>query len=362
MSKKNSRLNYKTVYILLVIACLSIYLTGCSFHQGSKEALAAPLVPPKSMKYYTMLVERQSLVKLIGAKGQFYSIYQFPLSFKNIGGFLKWVNPRVNIRTTAKTGELLAELDSDSIRNSIKRQEINIKLAELNLEQYSKIPEISVYDIEKLKIALEIERNKLKDLNEQFVHCKIYAPITGDIITMEKLNVGDYIPPNKTLMTVSNIDSSTFLLRCKADNANEFLPGMKVQVVLRGYDEPSAPPDPENIYHKKGRVVAAPSALPSDASNDLKGVFFVQVEGLPKFITIDEIASVKAEVSRRNSVLTIFGRYVAAEKDEKYVYIFKNGIKEKRIVALGLYAGDKVEVISGLEEGDQLVIGNPYIE
>jgi len=66
------------------------------------------------------------------------------------------------------------------------------------------------------------------------------------------------------------------------------------------------------------------------------------------------------EVDKKDNALLIPNNSLLFEDDHPYVYVVVKGIARKRHIQLGLTDDDKVEVIDGLKEGDQIVTKGRY--
>jgi len=66
-------------------------------------------------------------------------------------------------------------------------------------------------------------------------------------------------------------------------------------------------------------------------------------------------ASVSVAAEKKNNVLLVPGDVIFEEGGKKFVYISKNGLREKKEIQTGIYGADAtVEVVSGLSAGDNV--------
>jgi len=72
---------------------------------------------------------------------------------------------------------------------------------------------------------------------------------------------------------------------------------------------------------------------------------------------------VKVKLDRKENVVTIKSDAVIDENGEKVVYVVKDGLAHEKKVDLGLDTGDKVEVTSGLDVGEEIIVkGQNYVQ
>lgn len=74
-----------------------------------------------------------------------------------------------------------------------------------------------------------------------------------------------------------------------------------------------------------------------------------------KELIVGMSARVRILVDKRDNVLTISKNCLIEEDGSKYVYIVEDGIAKRRDVETGLYDSERIEIISGLKDGDMVV-------
>ncbi len=66
-------------------------------------------------------------------------------------------------------------------------------------------------------------------------------------------------------------------------------------------------------------------------------------------------ARVRLLIDKHEDVLTVSKSCLIEENGEKYVYVVSDGIAKRTDVETGLYDGERIEIVSGLKEGDMVV-------
>ena len=66
--------------------------------------------------------------------------------------------------------------------------------------------------------------------------------------------------------------------------------------------------------------------------------------------------SVRILLDKRDNVLTVQRGSFVDESGGSYAYIVRDGVAEKHPVRVGASSIDKVEILDGLKEGDNIVI------
>ena len=69
-------------------------------------------------------------------------------------------------------------------------------------------------------------------------------------------------------------------------------------------------------------------------------------------------ATNKIHMNFSDNTIVVPYEYVGADADTDYVMVLENGIAKRHDVTLGLTTSTDAEILSGLQEGDQLIIGD----
>jgi len=336
---ENCSRGFKGVIIFLLTAFLCIFLSGCYLFPKEEEVLAPPLIEPPEITYDVMEVTRGTIEKKITGSGIFVSIEQGNMFFKARGGRIKAIH--VKIGDKVKKGDLLAELDTGGLEYEIEQQKLQLRKAQI---RYNQVKE-SGGDKYSLQIAacdVELARLQLKNLERQLEEAKLKSTMDGTVVYVDnRLGQGDYIDAYSTLVKIA--DPTKLQLQYSGSNVSDFQVGMKVEVKIR-----------DKVY--EGEVVMTPSTVPVDADENLKNVVRVEVANLSEDISMGDTAQITLTLDKRENVIVIPRNLVRNYMGRKYVLVLENGLKQERDVEVGLETPTEVEIVKGLEEGEQLIV------
>jgi HlyD family secretion protein len=156
------------------------------------------------------------------------------------------------------------------------------------------------------------------------------------------------VNPGDVFMTI--VAPNKLVVRAEAEEKE--LPGLKQG--LTGRLTPTADPDRKRPA-KLARLATAPQAGKFDVRIEPDGE---KPDGLVPGMT----CSVRFVTDRKERALTVPASAVFDDdaEDAKYVYRPVSGGKpEKRTVKVGLTAGERVEILDGLAEGDEILAAKP---
>lgn len=330
---------FKGVIVFLLTVFLGIFLPGCYLFPKEEEVLAPPLIEPPEITYNVMEVKRGTIEKKITGSGTFVSVEQGNMFFKTRGGRIKAIY--VNVGDKVKKGDLLAELDTAGLEYEIEQQKLALRKAQL---RYNQIKDSGgdKYSLEIAACDVEIAKLHLKNLEQQLEEAKLRSTMDGTVVYVNnRVGEGDYIDAYTTLVKIA--DPTRLQLQYSGSNISDFKVGMKVEVKIGN-----------NIY--EGEVVMTPETVPVDADESLKNVVRIQVSNLPKDVEMGDYAQFTLILDRRENVIVLPRNVVRTYMGRKYVLILEDGLKKERDVEVGLETPTEVEIVKGLEEGEQVII------
>lgn len=248
-----------------------------------------------------------------------------------------------------RKGQLLAELNTDVLNNSIAEVQGNLELAKTVFEKQSRLwkqkigSEIQFLNAKNAMVSLQ---NKLETLNSQKDMAIIRAPENGIIDNIYKKK-GELAQPGVQLMQLVNLDE----IYINADVSESYLASLKegdeVTVMVPAYPgmELKAP-----IY-RKGNVI-----------NPNNRTFRVQLKlkNTDNKLKPNILAVIRINDFTSDSALIVPSIIVKQDITGYYVYVSekvdKKTIARKVYVEPGKSSGDMTMIESGLKAGDKVII------
>jgi RND family efflux transporter MFP subunit len=203
--------------------------------------------------------------------------------------------------------------------------------------------EIERAELEFQKSNLVIAENAYNTSKAYLNECFIVAPFRG-IISEKKTENGESISTNTHIMTVIDIDSIYIRLNISEKDIGKVRLGMDVKVkvdAFSGSEFKGIIKLIEPIIDKKARTFTV-KALVVNADNQLKPGMF---------------ARCNIYIKEKKKIITIPTKsIVSKEGNNAEIFIVKSGVVYKKSVKLGREIEDRVEILSGLSEGENVII------
>lgn len=190
--------------------------------------------------------------------------------------------------------------------------------------------------------ALYIAGLRLQELKEELRERQIYAGIDGTVTYLQKIKEGDRSVKGKVLITVADLDTVVFTV--KGEDAQYFPVGTQATVLCEKKEFPAQAVEPAAL------------GLAEQQEGDEPMAYLQLLQPDP---TLENGVSGTIEITldQRKDVLYVTKDAIKAAEGAKFVYMLdENGLRVLQEVRTGLEDGEYVEIVSGLAEGDSVII------
>ncbi|KGK43404.1 hypothetical protein LH51_00025 [Nitrincola sp. A-D6] len=241
-------------------------------------------------------------------------------------------------------GDLLIALDDSLLRSQIARSRAELQRAERDLERVRSLSQrnlISTEELQRRETELEIARSELALLTTRLGFTRISAPFSG-VVTERLSEPGNFAAKNTHLLTLIDPASLVIDVHLSEQVITHLQLGDKVSIVLDALG-------PQDFAGKVARIYPEIDPLTR------RGQIEIQPDPVPAGALPGQLARVSLSASLQARMMIPFSalRYDQGE----YVYLMNARQRiEKRQVVTGVRVSDRIEVLSGLEAGDQIVI------
>ena len=272
-----------------------------------------------------------------------------------------------------KKGEVVAKIRADNasqvlvqMRAEIESLDAQIDSQKRELSRSEKLlaqKVITQQSFDQLQSSLLVSDAKRKSLQAGLSqsainagHATIKAPI-GGIIANKRVNEGDLAAPQLPLCTIMTEDPVKVVLKLTEKDAALVHPNQPVRIELDAYpgrrfegNISKILPYLDPATRTNEVTILLDNPADTDGARVLKPGMFGRA-----FITAEESKNTLAVPEK---ALVVFE---SADKQETTAFVVdKDEIAHKRIVRTGIREGDRIEILEGLKEGDQVVVRGQY--
>ena len=241
-----------------------------------------------------------------------------------------------------RKGTVLLKVDSEMLEADYEAAAAAYEALKKDEERFSKSNEaggISEQQLDNIRTQLTAAKSRMEVSRRRLADATVKSPMDG-VINMKFIDLGSLIAPNVPLFEI--VDDRTLKVTCS-------LPESKIAGLSAGQGVTVTSSDApgqvfsgtvSNIGVKTDSGLNYPVEVTMNKDKGLRIGMYMKVH----FIT-DET---------RNGIMVSRNSIVGSAKSAE-VFILENGTAVQKEVTLGRMAGDSVEVLSGLRDGDLLI-------
>ena len=277
----------------------------------------------------------------------------------------------VQVNDSVTKGELLADLvelkdlETQTIETTdvIKRAQIELDIAQLTLEKYrsdgsstydvqiqEKQVELAQMDLDEvlIKNGIDPSSDYLSALNTNLDKAKVFAPMDGVIIS--GVNPGRTVTPTTVAFTIGDGDQSEILASIDpgkvAETLKNLYEGMPVKVT----------PNNDPTVSWEGKIRQLPSPYGTGSEDDQNVHVVLENPLSPGILKSGDTVTVNIEIANKTDILWLPPAAIRVVGGRTFVIVEGDNGPKRIDIEVGLQTADRVEIISGLDQG-QSVIG-----
>lgn len=326
---------------LAVLLWASFLTSGCDDKTGLAKTGAIADLPP-AIPVTIMEIKAESIRDIIFLPGT-TEAWQDVKVAADTAGRTEWTGPREGDRV--RKNDLLIKIDVSALKASLDHAGAQYRLADDLYQRRKRLFErkiIAQEELDQSKTQRTLAATDLQQIQVRYNHGFPRSPIDG-IINHVYVDAGEFIDTGKPIADIINIE------RIKI---NVHVPELDVRFVLQGQKTPvriDAFPD---------RALSGTVDFVAFKADPATKTFLVRtvIENPFGDIRPGMIARV-AFVRRVVPDALLAPLFALVDKGgERLVFIEKDGVAQSRTVGIGVIEGDRVQITSGLNPGDHLIV------
>ncbi len=233
-------------------------------------------------------------------------------------------------------GGAISQSELDSAQSEKEQIEISLQEARITLDKLLKgaeVNEVASADANLKQAASEVELAK-KTLQET----QLVAPFSGTVIDVTQ-KAGSLAQPGQSIIHL--VDGSEVKLKVDVplDVRENYKQGDTVPVAVEG----------------KAKITGTITFI-SPVLNEETGKYLVEIAVSNKDNMLIEGMVATVEMSRKVNGMLVPVQSVGIKETQRFVMVVENGVLKRRDVEVGQIIGNNVEILSGLQSGNQILI------
>jgi RND family efflux transporter MFP subunit len=242
-------------------------------------------------------------------------------------------------------GQVLAVLVQDEAKIAMSKVELKASNANAALERAKGTRDqglISAEAYDALKMEYDVARQEVAEAEWRLAKTVIRAPFSSRV-TERFVTLGQHLRPGDELFTVADYDPLVARIYLPESDVIELEEGREVRIALAA--------NTELTFTGRIRQIAP-------VVDTATGTVKVTIEAVrpPAGVRPGAFVSIGIVREQHPTALLLPRESVIRELRAAHVFVTEDGTAVKKAVELGIEEGDLVEVISGVAEGDNVVV------
>ncbi len=332
---------------------------------------------PAPVEFKTVKVAKRDLEQSVLATGQLDAVRKVDVGAQ-VSGQLESL--KVEIGDKVQKGQLLGIIDPEQAQNSIREGEATLQQLQAQLQQalaeqqlaavtlqrnreLAKVQAVSRQDLDKFTTELAVKKAQVETTRAQIAknqasldtakinlaYTRIEAPMDGDVVQITTLQGQTVIAAQQAPNILTLADMSSMMVKAQVSEADviHLKPGLKAWFTVLG--------DPSKRFDGELKDI---QPTPEKVNNAIFYYARFEVPNPQGLLRLQMTAQVHIQLAGVSDALVIplaaLGDQIA---DNRYhISVLKQGKEEKREVTIGIRNNVDVQIVSGLQAGEEVII------
>ncbi|MBC3250212.1 macrolide transporter subunit MacA [Serratia fonticola] len=332
---------------------------------------------PAPVEFKTVKVAKRDLEQSVLATGQLDAVRKVDVGAQ-VSGQLESL--KVEIGDKVQKGQLLGIIDPEQAQNSIREGEATLQQLQAQLQQalaeqqlaavtlqrnreLAKVQAVSRQDLDKFTTELAVKKAQVETTRAQIAknqasldtakinlaYTRIEAPMDGDVVQITTLQGQTVIAAQQAPNILTLADMSTMMVKAQVSEADviHLKPGLKAWFTVLG--------DPSKRFDGALKDI---QPTPEKVNNAIFYYARFEVPNPQGLLRLQMTAQVHIQLAGVSDALVIplaaLGDQIA---DNRYhISVLKQGKEEKREVTIGIRNNVDVQIVSGLQAGEEVIV------
>lgn len=343
------------MFVLVVAALVTGFSMGIFPKDEDTQFSDWPTTPVRRVDIGSTVLATGIIKPMVGAEVRVGS---------RVSGIVKKLY--VSVGDRVREGTLLAEIDSTEFEARVRQAEADLEVAKANLEfavldkdrqnellakelVSQNVADVAARAHEVAEAEVKQAEANLEYARIQLDYTKILAPIPG-VVASVSTQEGETVAASfaaPTFVTIIDLNRLEVWAYVDETDIGRIENGQKAVFTVDTYSD----------LDFEGKVVAVyPSAEIQD--NVVNYVTIIRIsKGHGRVLRPEMTTTVTILLEKRENVLAVPNRAIRRERGRKYVYVLEGRQPVKRWVKIGWKDSDYTEIAEGLEENENVILG-----
>jgi len=243
-----------------------------------------------------------------------------------------------------REGDILVRLGKEELKLRLQQAQVALQQVNATFTRTKALHDsrmVSEAEFETIRHQVENARVSLDEVKLSLAYADIRAPISG-VVMLRLVEVGDLIRPNQQVLELADLEPLLARIHVPEKRMHQIREGQEARVLIESL--------PDEKFAGEIRMIS-PGVDPQSGTVKVT----LEIPDALGRLKPGMFASVSIITDRHLNTLIIPKKGLIIETDEDDVYVVAEGKARRTRVELGFVEGDQVEVVQGLEEGNQVI-------
>jgi len=331
---------------IISFALLSLVFWSCNPEE--EESPTVDLAAPVSV----LEIKTASLSRHTIATGNAMAEKEMEITSKIAGKYQMKNHPAYQrpfkLGDRVKQGQAFIDIEDEEYVNTIGLESVkmNLDLAKQEYEKQKSVFDkggVTLRELRNAELQMTTAKNDLESAEIRLEKMKVHFPISGVLVKLPHFTQNSLIQQGASLATIMDYSRMYIDISLPENTMTEIKTGQKVQIT--NYSLPN-----DTL---SGTVTEISPAIDVNTRTYLGKVRFNNPKLL---IRPGMFVKTLIKVNQKNDILVIPKEVIISDQRGKRVFVVNENTAFERIIETGIENEDMIEVISGLEENERLVI------
>lgn len=328
-----------SLLLILLSGWLGYESVNQSFSPFSALSSLQPTTPTPAVK--TVRVTKGDVRQVLTVPGQVAAAETQDLSFSG-GGRLVELNVLAGDQITQ--GQALARVDPEPLKLALAQAQVDYQVKQNALNALKLSSPVTTTDVMQAQVAFQTAQDSLKQAEADLTGATMLAPFDGRVLSVSG-KLGDTVAANATVLELADLNK----LEVQTTVGQEDVVSVKAgQAATLTFDARAG----QTFSGKVSRIVPTRAS----SSGAVTYSVFVSMDQVPAGLLPDMTADADIIIAEHDNVLTLPRRSIRATANATIsLPVVQRGQTANRSVTVGLIGDQTVEIVSGLQEGEEVV-------
>ena len=250
----------------------------------------------------------------------------------------------VYVGKKVKKGDLIAQLSVEEIQAKLQAAMAQLERARKDLERFRNLlakEAVTQAEFDAVQAQYRTAEAAVKEARTMLEYARVVAPFDG-VITRKMADIGDLVGPGRPIVEMETPDQLQVEANLPEELVSKVKVGMQFQIVV-----PAVQEETTGVVRE-----ISPAADPASRT------FLVKLDLTPKpGIRSGQFARVRIPIAEAH-LICLPQSAVVTRGQLEMVFVVTNNIARMRIVKTGKKIQGLVDILSGLQPGEEVVIEN----